>query len=153
VSAAANAVPYLPGVDELEAGAIDPSRFDHAAHVHVAWCYLRRYRLAEAVARFTAALHALTVRLGATAKYHETVSWFFLVVVAERIAEGGAHDWETFRRDNADLFTDARALIARHYSAELLASPAARSRFVLPDRVPAAEPKGPRTTLRSAPGR
>lgn len=126
----------LPDVGTFEAGAFDAARFDHEAHVHVAWCYLARYPLAEAIARFTSALRALTVRLGAAAKYHETVSWFFMIVLADRMADGKHADWETFRRRNADLFTDARALLARHYSEECLASARARARFVLPDRAP-----------------
>ncbi len=134
-ASAASAAAYLPGVAELESGAIDGARFDHAAHVHVAWCCLERYPLAEAIARFTAGLKALTRRQGAEAKYHETVSWFFMVVVADRRALSPAADWETFRRQNPDLFHDARALLRRHYSDGCLASARARSRFVLPDRL------------------
>lgn len=135
LAAARPDTPGLPDIDAFESGAIDPARFDHAAHLHVAWCYLGRYPLAEAIARFTGALRAFTVAVGAAAKYHETVSWFFMVIVAERRASAQTADWEAFRRDNADLFGDARALLRRYYSDECLASPAARSRFVLPDRV------------------
>ena len=136
-AAARDAASYLPDAEAFEAGAIDPARFDHAAHVHVAWCYLRRWRLPEAIARLAAALEALTGRLGAQAKYHETVSWFFMIVIAERMAASESADWEAFRRANEDLFAGSRALLAGYYSDECLASARARRRFVLPDRVPA----------------
>lgn len=134
-AAAASAAPYLPDVSAFESGEIDGDRFDHAAHIHVAWCYLQRYPLTEALARFTAALKCLTRRLGAEAKYHETVSWFFMIVLADRMLDAPAADWLEFRDQNADLFRDARALLRRHYSDECLSSARARTRFVLPDRL------------------
>lgn len=128
---------YLPDIADFEAGAIDAGRFDHRAHLHVGWCYLRQYPLAEAIARFTAALRALTIRLGAEGKYHETVSWFFMIVIADRMAEAPAGDWEAFRNANRDLFGNPGDLLRRNYSPECLASERARGCFVLPDRVAA----------------
>lgn len=127
---------YLPDAPAFEEGAIDAQRFDHEAHVHVAWCYLRQYPLAEAIARFTAALRRLTTRVGAEGKYHETISWFFMILIAERTAADPVHDWQAFRRRNGDLFDGAGALLNQHYSAQCLASERARQRFVLPDRAP-----------------
>lgn len=127
---------YLPDVAAFEGAAIDAERFDHQAHVHVAWCYLRQYPLAAAIARFTAALRRLTTRVGAEGKYHETISWFFMIVVAERMAADPACGWEAFRSGNSDLFDNAGGLLRRHYSAECVASAGARQRFVLPDRAP-----------------
>jgi hypothetical protein len=129
---------YLPDVAAFESGAIDVQRFDHRAHLHVGWCYLREYPLAEAIARFTAALKDLTVRVGAQGKYHETVSWFFMILIAERMAETPGGDWEAFGNANGDLMSDARGLLRRHYSDECLASEHARRHFVLPDRAGAA---------------
>jgi len=73
-----------PGIAELEAGTIDPEQFDHRAHVYVAWSYLRRYSLAESILRFTAALRRHTVKLGASDKYHETITWFYLIEIEKR---------------------------------------------------------------------
>lgn len=135
---------YHPSLEDFEAGDIDPGRFDHEAHVYVAWRYLQRYRPAEAIHRFTDALRRLTVRIGAEAKYHETVSWFFLLVTAERMAESGDGDWEEFRRRNPDLVCGGMMLVRDCYSRERLDSDEARRRFLLPDRPP-------RTSPRSAP--
>lgn len=48
---------------DFEAGRVDPSAFDQAAHVRIAWCYLRLYRPFEAIRRFSAALESLTREL------------------------------------------------------------------------------------------
>jgi hypothetical protein len=116
----------------FEAGSFDPSAFDHPAHVRVAWSYLQQCELGEAIRRFTRALHALTVRLDITGKYHETITWFFIIAIAERIARDPDADWESFRRRNPDLFRGGN-LLRRHYSAERLRSPLARRQFLLPD--------------------
>lgn len=101
--------------------------------MYVAWLYLQQNGLAEAIPRFTAALRQLTLRAGAEAKYHETISWFFLIVIAERCAAVPNADWHTFRRHNADLLKDA-PFLRRCYLAERLQSQLAKQQFLLPDR-------------------
>ncbi|HLU05862.1 MAG TPA: hypothetical protein VKZ91_04845 [Woeseiaceae bacterium] len=119
----------------FEAGETDPGSFDHEAHVRVAWSYLHRYPAAIAIARFTSALRSLTTRLGANDKYHETISWFFLIVIAERRAACPNGDWQSFKKVNRDLF-DGSALLRRYYSRDRLDSPDARRVFLLPDLAP-----------------
>lgn len=132
-------------VAAFEAGSFDPSTFDHAAHVRVAWCYLQQCELGEAIRRFTRAVRALTVRLGVPGKYHETITWFFIIAIAERCAQQPYADWDAFRRRNPDLFSGA--VIRRYYSEERLQSTLARRQFLLPDLSRTPEP---RTALRSA---
>lgn len=127
---------YRPTLQQFDASDIDPDRFDHEAHVYVAWQYLQRYRPAEAIHRFTDALRRLTAKLGAEAKYHETVSWFFLIVTADRMARCDTPDWDEFRRQNSDLVCGGMSLLRERYSRECIDSDTARRRFVLPDRIP-----------------
>jgi hypothetical protein len=126
--------PVLPDLRAFEAGEIDPATFSHEAHVHVAWSYLQAYPLAEAIAKFTAALRSLTDRLGAAMKYHETISWFFMIAIADRGAAGCR--WETFRTRNCDLIENGGGLLRQHYSETCLSSEKAKRQFVLPDRAP-----------------
>jgi hypothetical protein len=120
----------------FEAGDIDPDQFDHEAHVRVVWCYLQQFPVAVTVAKFTAALRALTVQFGVPGKYHETISWFFIIVIADRVARSAAGNWEGFRTENRDLIENSSALLRQHYSTDHLDSTDARQRFVLPDLVP-----------------
>jgi len=126
-----------PGVTiaTFEAAAIDAETFDHEAHVYVAWLYLERWPLGEAIRRFCTALRRLTAKVGAEGKYHETISWFFMVQVDQRRAAMQQPTWFVFRRDNADLIDGAGALLSRYYSKELLASDLARQHFLLPDKL------------------
>lgn len=128
--------PYRPTLAEFERGTIDPEAFDHAAHVFVAWSYLREMPQRDAARAFCAALQRLTRLLGVAGKYHETISWFFLLLIAERRSGAAGTDWATFEAANPALLNDAGALLRAYYSPERLASPLARRQFLLPDRVP-----------------
>jgi len=123
-------------VDAFENGAIDPEDFDHEAHVYVAWLYLERLPLLEAIAKFDAALRRLTVNLGIPGKYHATITWFFMMLIAERRNKQPGSNWFRFRRDNDDLISDGR-ILQRYYDSETLASDRARQSFVLPNRLAA----------------
>jgi hypothetical protein len=133
---AAGAIDSAADVRAFEGGEVDSQEFDHAAHVRVAWSYLQQFPTALAIAKLTSALRSLTVRLGVPQKYHETVSWFFMIVIADRLAGTAGGDWETFRRENCDLFENGSALLKRHYSKARLESTEARQRFLLPDLAP-----------------
>jgi hypothetical protein len=124
---------YYPTLSQFEAADVTAESFDHRAHVYVGWCYLKRFDLLEAVTRFTKALRRLTQKLGADEKYNETISWFFLLLIAERIDADPAADWEQFCVANGDLCSDARRMLQRYYSQQRLHSAAARKQFLLPD--------------------
>jgi hypothetical protein len=120
----------------FEAGEVRPEEFDHEAHVRVVWCYLQQFPVAVTIARFTSALRALTARFGVPQKYHETISWFFIIVIADRVARSASRNWEGFRQENRDLVEKSSALLKQHYSSDRLNSTDARQRFVLPDLIP-----------------
>ena len=122
-------------IDDLEQCRIEAASFDHEAHVYLAWLYLDRYSVAEAIERFTAALKRLTVKLGVPGKYHNTITWFFMLIIAERCGGEPGLDWSGFKRHNDDLFRRDDNILHRYYNTETLATDEARRTFVLPDRL------------------
>ena len=125
-----------PSIRAFEEGNVDPAEFDHEAHVQVAWGYLQDHELLESITRYSGALRRLAAKFGVPGKYHETTTWFFMMVVAERRTGNGADNWQVFKAENADLFNDPGGLLRRYYSESRLNSEAARSRFLLPDLAP-----------------
>ena len=119
-------------IARFEAGEVAAEAFDHRAHVHLAWCYLRQYPLLEAVARFCAALRGFTVRVGAEAMYHETVTVAFLLLIADGMRAD--ESWTAFAARRADLIDRGMDALRVHYSPQTLADDRARQRFVMPDR-------------------
>ena len=120
-------------IAEFDTGNIDPERFDHEAHVYVGWLYVREYAFAEALAKFDAGLKRLVKKLGAEDKYHATLTWFFLLLINERLEDN--ESWTAFKRRNPDLINNSRDILSRYYSEDYLFSDRARRRFVLPDKL------------------
>ncbi len=74
-----------PAIEAFESLAFDPDSFDHEAHVFVARELIARYGQDEAFVRFSRTLRALTRQLGVAGKYHETITRFYVVAIAERV--------------------------------------------------------------------
>jgi hypothetical protein len=136
----------------FEAGTVPPGGFHHEQHVQAAWGYLRRYPLAEALARFTTALQRFAAAQGAPERYHATITTAYLLLIAERCARSPNDDWPMFATANADLLVWKPSLLDRYYRPGTLASDAARRQFVAPDLrddFPTAPPPDPSTALPS----
>ena len=123
-----------PGLVAFEALEFDVDSFDHAAHVYVAWQYVHRCDLLEAITRYSGTLRRLTASIGVPDKYHETITWFFIILIAERVRRAPQQSWEAFRAANEDVFSGQPAIINAYYSEETLRSPEARQFFLLPQR-------------------
>lgn len=121
---------------EFKDANVDPAEFDHEAHVLVAWRYLQDDDLLPAIEKYSNALKTLTRKLGVEGKYHETITWFYMIAVAERLASTNDTDWPGFKAANEDLFACKPSLIQRYYSSDHLMSENARRVFVLPDLTP-----------------
>src|SRR5258708_30182341 len=92
-------------IAQLEAGTLPEDRFHHADHLHAAWLYLTRFPAPEAIARFSQALRSYAASLGKPDRYHETITWAYLLLLNERIRRTApAASSEQFAAAHADLF-------------------------------------------------
>ena len=121
---------------EFKAATVNPEEFDHEAHVLVAWRYLQADDLLVAIEKYSDALKTLTRKLGVEGKYHETITWFYMIAVAERLEKSTRGAWLDFKSVNNDLFAREPSLIQQFYSDAHLMSETARRVFVLPDIAP-----------------
>ncbi len=123
-------------VAQLEACTLPEDQFHHADHLHAAWLYLTRFAAPEAIARFSNALRAYTASLGKPDRYHETITWAYLLLMNQRIhCSAGAATWEQFAAQHCDLFDWKHSILLRYYSEETLQSDMARRVFLMPDRI------------------
>jgi hypothetical protein len=125
---------FIARFERLE---IPGHEFRHADHIRVAWNYLRRADFAQGAATFMLQFRRYVRHIGAEAKYHETISWFYLVKIHERIRSNPSAPWEDFAHANPDLLDRSLTLLKAHYQPETLGSSFARRVFLLPDHAPA----------------
>jgi hypothetical protein len=122
---------------DFEAGRPPDGGFHHREHVRVAWNYLRRHPLAEALGRFCGGLRRFAESQGVPGLYHETITVAYLLLINERLSGSRDLDWESFAARNQDLLAWKPSLLDRLYAPETLASDRAREVFLMPDRVAA----------------
>jgi hypothetical protein len=137
-----SAVASATRLEDFEAARIDPAGFRHADHVRIAWELLGACSLPRAMERMADGLRRITALAGKPERYHETITWAWVLRVADRIARSGRGGcFEEFAAAHPDLL-DSKALAA-WYLDETLASPEARRVFRMPDRLCAEESGSP----------
>lgn len=121
-------------VREFESCTLPPAAFTHERHLRVAWHYLGTEPLGHAAERFKKSLQRFAEANGAAGKYHETITWAYMVILSRMRKTIAGEDT---RFDAAmERFPELRAhrgeLITSIYKQEQLDSPDARAMFLLP---------------------
>lgn len=118
-------------LEAFESGEIDPAAFRHRAHVEVAAAMLSRTDFLSAAQRYQRGVERLAERVGAPDKTNLTITLAFLAIIAERLERAPADDLLDASPDLMDS-----AILHSWYTPARLALPAARIRFLMPDRAP-----------------
>ncbi len=114
----------------FEAHAIDNARFGHAEHVQVAYDLLHKYDFIDAAAIYAKGIRALAANAGAPDKFNLTITYAFMSLIAERLANTQATDFKSFAQQNSELM--AKSVLNQWYSADRLNTQLARDIFLLP---------------------
>jgi hypothetical protein len=110
---------------------LSPADFSHREHVQMAWIYLREHPLVDVLRIFPENLKRFAASIGKPVLYHETITWAYLMLIAERLErDGRAESWDAFASRNEDLLSSS--LLARYYPSEELTSDLARRAFIWP---------------------
>lgn len=113
-----------------------PSVFNHEGHVRIAWIHLQRYPLAHAIQLTCDGIERFASHLGAPDKYNRTLSEALMRIMASQGASDARLSWDGFLLQNHELLEDAKQLLGRYYSNELLTSMEAKDTFLPPDISP-----------------
>ncbi len=94
-----------------------------------------RFSFAMADADMEEGIRRYAAHLGASQKYHHTITLFWMRAVASALGEEPRHpSFDAFVTAHPELLD--KALVERHFSPPLLESAAARSGWLEPDRLP-----------------
>jgi hypothetical protein len=121
---------------QFEDGTLAAECFHHADHVRMAYLYVCKYPLLEAIERFSTTLKKFATAQGKPERYHETITWAYVFLVAERrVRAGRPETWESFKRNNPDLLNWQENILKRYYRDDTLKSSLARQIFLFPDKL------------------
>ena len=121
-----------PFLDAMHAAGVAPDRFGHRDHVRVTWLLLARHGCDAGSDAFVGGLRRFAAAHGVGERYHETLTRFWLRLIAHAMHERP-------ELADPDAFVDAfpllldKSLPERHWSPALLWSDDARRAFVEPD--------------------
>jgi len=120
--------------DAFEAGSVLAAEFHHREHLRLAYVYLCEGSIDSAHRRMRRSIQHFLDRNGVdSAKYHETLTLAWIQAVRHFIELcPQADSFDGFCAHDPRLLV--AAIMQTHYSPERLFSPAARIRFLAPDR-------------------
>lgn len=125
-----SAAELLEGLRNLT---LAPKFFDHEAHVKIGWLLIRENGLENAIQEVSQLIKTYAEHLGATNKYHETVTRMSMLLIDERMTKED-QTFEEFIEKCPELLNDFTNLIASKYSFNVFASELARTEFIEPDK-------------------
>jgi hypothetical protein len=126
-------------IHAFEADTLPEGSFHHADHVRLAFAYLSRYPVLEALEKFVSALMRFAAARGKSDLYSETITHAYFFLIRERMArcagaEWAGAEWEDFAQRNSDLLVWEGGILGRYYQESTLRSELARAVFVFPDK-------------------
>jgi hypothetical protein len=111
------------------------SEFPHKSHIRMAWLYLRADGWEKGQERIQRGIQEFAAALGATHKYHQTITLFWARLVQHAIdTQPEIDDFDTFIA-HFPILLDKKA-ISSHYSASVVQSEEARHHWAEPDLLP-----------------
>ncbi len=113
----------------LESCSPAPGHFGHREHVRAAFLYLERMPFGAAIDRMRTTLQRYAAALGHADRYHETLTVAFMCLVNAHRRRAAYQDWAQFAALNPELFDSG--VLRQYYEPATLASPMARTTFVL----------------------
>ena len=132
----ANQLPGVTAADDhflaaFTAGEIANQDFHHRDHLRLAWIQIRRLGLPHALEAVTAAIRQFAAGHGHGDRYHETMTRFWLLVVAMGISRHSTLAFDELLAAEPHLLD--KNLPYRHWSRERMGSEDARQRWLEPD--------------------
>jgi hypothetical protein len=119
----------------VEQTEIPNNNFHHTSHLHVAWFYLSESAsVDEAATKIRITLRRFALSAGKPEKYHETMTLFWVHLLADVRAAASEKSLEEIVHANPRLLEKNFPLA--YYSAERLFSDEARTSWVEPDLKP-----------------
>jgi hypothetical protein len=118
-------------LNQFELCTLPKEYFTHQGHLRMTWLYLNSNPYPQALQLISRGIQHYAASLGATQKYHETITQAWARLVHLSMQKQNAVTFDEFISKNQHLL-DSK-LVLKYYSAELLGSAEAKQRWIEPD--------------------
>lgn len=115
---------------------LDPSSFDHKAHIRLAWILISRFGEEKAGEIACSQIRNFAIANGAKEKFNKTVTVAAVKAVHHFMLRSESTDFESFINENPRLVHSFKELLGHHYSADIFRSEQARMKYLEPDLLP-----------------
>lgn len=122
-------------ITQFEQLTLAPQHFDHLGHIRLAWLYLSHSDIETATQKVCSGIKAYAESLGARDKFHFTITYHLVRLIAARQSKAPCANWLEFSEVNQDITKGALALLLQHFSREHLFSEKAKWELVAPDLI------------------
>ncbi|MBX2961140.1 MAG: hypothetical protein KF687_01435 [Cyclobacteriaceae bacterium] len=126
----------LEFAESFAAGALNPSDFDHKAHLRLAWIHISQYGVEKAIAAICDQIRAFAAANGAKDKYNKTVTVAAIRAVYHFMLRSNTTDFESFIQENPRLMYNFKELLNHHYSTNIFTSALAKREYLQPELLP-----------------
>ncbi|MDY0779304.1 hypothetical protein [Tenacibaculum sp. IB213877] len=116
--------------------ALDPSIFNHEAHLRLAWIHIIKYGIEQAEENIHHQLLAYVKSLGAEEKYNKTLTIAAIKAVYHFIQKSTSTDFEAFISEFPRLKFNFKELMQYHYGFDIFTLEEAKTTFLEPNLVP-----------------
>ncbi|MEM7187918.1 MAG: hypothetical protein AAF466_14820 [Bacteroidota bacterium] len=123
-------------LDQFASAQLDPTLFDHEAHLRLAWLHIDRSDVDTAIHNISQQLIAYTRHLGAADKYNQTVTEAAIRAVYHFMLKSTSENFGEFMKEFPRLKTHFRELLGQHYGFNVFTSEEGKSSFIAPDLLP-----------------
>lgn len=115
---------------------LDPALFCHEAHLRLAYIYIGKYGLDQAIRNICDQLEAYSKHLGATDKYNTTLTVAAIKAVYHFMQKSKTNDFKGFIAEFPQLKYGFKRLLQSHYDFDIFNSQKAKKSFLEPNLLP-----------------
>ncbi len=115
---------------------LEPSLFNHEAHLRLAWYYIKEFGVEKAIKKTCASIKQFDLVHGKGDKFHTTVTVASVKMVYHFMQKSQNFDFQTFMHKFPRLKIAFKELLDQHYGIDIFSNEEARVRYINPDILP-----------------
>lgn len=123
-------------IAQFEQQILPKEHFNHIGHLRLAYLYLQRFGLEQALDKISNGISAYADSLGVKDKFHVTITYAVVNLIYVRQAETPTDSWQLFIEVNDDMVKNCMGVLDAYFSVDVLMSEKARNQRMEPDKKP-----------------